>query len=71
MSTIQNFKKMNKFANKNRAGLNVAMVILTIAALSVVSVVPDSPFSSIVSGVITVGIAAILFRVMVKVGTKK
>lgn len=71
MSTIQNFKKMNKFAKKNRAGLNVAMFLLIIAALSVASVVPDSPFSSVVSGAVTVVIAAIMFRAMVKVGLKK
>lgn len=68
MNSVKSFKK---FANKNRAGINVAMVILIIASLSIVNVVPDSLFSSIVSGVVTVGIAAILFRVMVKVGTKK
>lgn len=71
MNSLKNFKSFKKFATKNRAGLNVAMVILSIATLSIVSVVPDSPFSSIVSGVITVGIAAILFRSMVKVAIKK
>lgn len=71
MSTIQNFKKMNKFAKKNRAGLNVVMFILIIAALSIVNAVPDSPFSSLVSGIVTVGIAAILFLAMVKVALKK
>jgi hypothetical protein len=71
MNSIKNIKKINKFATKNRAGLNVAMFILTIAALSIASGVPDSPFSSVVSGVVTVVIAVILFRVMVKVAIKK
>lgn len=71
MSTIQNFKKMKKFANKNRAGLNVAMVVLAIAAMSIVRVAPDSFFSSVVSVAVAVGIGFILFRVMVKAGMKK
>lgn len=71
MSTIQSFKKMNKFANKNRAGLNVAMVVLAIAAMSIVRVAPDSFFSSVVSVAVAVVIGVILFRVMVKVGMKK